>query len=222
MKNITHITYLFDPLCGWCYGASARIAELAAKPEFTVRLMPTGLFATPDAPRMDEQFAAYAWANDQRIAQLTGEVFSEDYRTRVLADRSARLNSAPATLALTAVAMTDPAQELKALRLIQTARYVKGLDVTDAKELVRLLNTAGLTEAAALLASPAESLLAANRERVGTARRMMQRFQTNGVPAMVIGQDDTAQLFAAQQIFAGGDLAARLSAAAVLAQSDAR
>lgn len=213
MANITHITYLFDPLCGWCYGASSRIADLAAKPEFTVRLMPTGLFATPDAPRMDENFAAYAWSNDQRIARLTGAVFSEDYRTQVLADRSARLNSAPATLALTAVAMTDPSQEPKALHLIQTARYVEGLDVTDPKELARILGAAGLADAAAMLDAPGENLLSASRDRLGIARRMMQQFQLQGVPAMVIGQGDTAQLLTAQQIFADGDLAGRLTAA---------
>ncbi|CAN7227575.1 hypothetical protein [Rhizobium sp. LjRoot254] len=57
---------------------------------------------------MDDNFAAYTWANDQRIAKLTGQTFTEDYRNKVLADRTARLNSGAATLALTAVAETAP------------------------------------------------------------------------------------------------------------------
>ena len=27
MAAATHITYLFDPLCGWCYGASATLEK---------------------------------------------------------------------------------------------------------------------------------------------------------------------------------------------------
>jgi putative protein-disulfide isomerase len=41
----THITYLFDPLCGWCYGASAVLEKLVARPDFAIDLAPTGLFA---------------------------------------------------------------------------------------------------------------------------------------------------------------------------------
>lgn len=37
-----HFLYLFDPLCGWCYGASAGIAALAKHPGVTVETLPTG------------------------------------------------------------------------------------------------------------------------------------------------------------------------------------
>ena len=54
MPQTTQITYLFDPLCGWCYGASATLKSLAEQPGLVVKLLPTGLFSRPDAPRMDE------------------------------------------------------------------------------------------------------------------------------------------------------------------------
>lgn len=38
------ITYLFDPLCGWCYGATAAVSDLASASEITLELLPTGLF----------------------------------------------------------------------------------------------------------------------------------------------------------------------------------
>jgi hypothetical protein len=44
MRQTTPVTYLFDPLCGWCYGASATVRRLAAHPDFAVKLAPTGLF----------------------------------------------------------------------------------------------------------------------------------------------------------------------------------
>ena len=59
--------YVFDPLCGWCYGAAAAVAALGKAPEVELRLLPSGLFAGEGTRLMDDGFAAYAWGNDQRI-----------------------------------------------------------------------------------------------------------------------------------------------------------
>ena len=67
-----NITYLFDPLCGWCYGANGALEQLSRVEGATIHLAPTGLFAGEGARSMDQSFAAYAWHNDQRIARLTG------------------------------------------------------------------------------------------------------------------------------------------------------
>jgi putative protein-disulfide isomerase len=117
-----HITYLFDPLCGWCYGASPMLDKLVARPDFAIELVATGLFADVGARPMDDGFAAYAWDNDQRIARLSGQPFSEAYRRGVLGDRMRLLDSGPATLALTAVALAAPDREFEALKAIQNAR----------------------------------------------------------------------------------------------------
>jgi putative protein-disulfide isomerase len=138
MSNKAHITYLFDPLCGWCYGASPLLAQLAALPNLIVALAPTGLFSGTGARVVDEHFANFAWSNDVRIASLTGQQFSEDYRVKVLGS-GGLLNSGPATLAVTAVSLTDPSREIDALRLIQEARYVAGRDITDLSELRAIL-----------------------------------------------------------------------------------
>lgn len=68
------VTYLFDPLCGWCYAAAPALNYLQGVEGIEVALAPTGLFAGAGARPMDAQFAAYAWANDQRIQQLTGSL----------------------------------------------------------------------------------------------------------------------------------------------------
>ena len=72
------VTYLFDPLCGWCYGAGPALERLGQLGDVTLELMPTGLFAGEGARAMDAQFAAYAWQNDERIARLTGQPFSRN------------------------------------------------------------------------------------------------------------------------------------------------
>lgn len=44
MPTIT-VTYLFDPLCGWCYAAAPALKFLQAQEGVEVVLAPTGLFA---------------------------------------------------------------------------------------------------------------------------------------------------------------------------------
>src|SRR4051812_27351032 len=107
----TMLNYLYDPLCGWCYGATKAVSAALAVPGVTVTLLPTGLFSGAGAGAMDDAFAGYAWANALRIGELTGKGFPKQYRQQVLADRGQRFDSGPATMALTAVHSTAPARE---------------------------------------------------------------------------------------------------------------
>jgi putative protein-disulfide isomerase len=194
MAEKTRATYLFDPLCGWCYGAAPTLMKLATHPEFMVKLAPVGLFSGDGARPMDEEFADYAWAHDQRIARLSGQRFTEQYRLKVLGDHTRLLDSGPATLALTAVALTEPARELEALKAIQEARYVSGRDITELAVLASVLETLGLHTAARRISAPDEELLSANRKRVATGRAEMERVGAKGVPALIVGEGATRQL----------------------------
>lgn len=177
--------YLFDPLCGWCYGATPVLSALLEIPDVSVELLPTGLFSGAGARPMDSEFAAYAWSNDQRIERLTGQRFSEQYRQQVLGDRQRLFDSGPATVALTAVSLTAPARELEALKAIQSARYVDGKDVSSLATLADVLRGLGLEQAATMVMQPDEALLAANRARTGRAQALMREFGARGVPTLV-------------------------------------
>lgn len=181
----THVTYLFDPLCGWCYGASPAIAQLAQHDSMQLALLPTGLFAG-GGRTMDAAFADYAWANDQRIAQLTGQRFTEAYRQQVLGKVGSPFDSAAATMALTAVSLTAPQQELAVLRLLQEARYVQGLDICNGEVVEQLLRAQGLAAVADQLRSGDASVSAASAARTQQAQRLMHAMGAQGVPALVV------------------------------------
>jgi putative protein-disulfide isomerase len=168
------VTYLFDPLCGWCYAAAPALKYLQGVEGIEVALAPTGLFAGAGARPMDAQFAAYAWANDQRIQQLTGQPFTQAYRDHILGAANGRFDSGPATLALTAVAQTAPERELDALQALQHARYVEGRDNADAAVIADVLISLGLQAAADLLHKFHDALRAALLERVAAARATMR------------------------------------------------
>ena len=198
------VTYLFDPLCGWCYGAAPMLQRLRAA-GVAVSPVPTGLFTGSGARPMDAGFAAYAWSNDQRIERLTGQRFTEAYRNQVLDAEDSLFDSGPATLALTAVVLAEPERELDALAVIQAGRYVEGHDTTSLACLVAILRDAGFTAAADRLATPDETLLAANRARIVEGRALMASLGAQGVPALVAQRYGQQRLIASNALFGSFD-----------------
>lgn len=187
------VTYLFDPLCGWCYGASSAIEQLGQHSGLTLELAPTGLFAS-GGRILDAAFADYAWSNDLRIAKLTGQRFTEAYRQNVLGCHGSRFDSATTTLALTAVKLTEPLRELETLKVLQTARYVQGLDTSVQSVVEALLQTLGLGLAAELMATGGAALLDANAVRIRKAQGLMQTFGAQGVPTLVVTDNHGSRL----------------------------
>lgn len=181
----TTVTYLFDPLCGWCYGASPVIGALAQHRDIQLELAPTGLFAG-SGQRMDASFAAFAWANDQRIAGLTGQRFTEAYRQNVLGRHGDAFDSSAMTLALTAVAMSDPLRERDVLTALQEVRYVDGLDTGSAQVVEDVLRRMGLDGVADQVAEPDLALRERNASRLHQARRLMRSLGAQGVPGLVV------------------------------------
>ncbi|WFU05453.1 DsbA family protein (plasmid) [Rhizobium sp. CB3171] len=205
--------YLFDPLCGWCYGASLVIERLHLA-GVELELLPTGLFTGGGAREMDASLAAYAWSNDQRIERLSGQPFSEDYRSKVLNRPGSLFDSGPATLAITAAGLADHRRRLDALRLIQRARYVKGLDITSVPVLAGLFESEGLSEAARLLTEGSVELLDANRQLIAQGQDLFRQHGANGVPALVVEGNGHQRLLNASALFGSYDnLMAHLQAA---------
>lgn len=201
----TTVTYLFDPLCGWCYGASPMIQKLAQQSSLTLELAPTGLFAGVNGRVMDAEFAQYAWSNDLRIGKMTGQLFTEQYRTQVLAQTGSLLDSELATLALTAVSLTQPQREFETLKLLQEARYVHGLDITRPSVVEKLLRDMGLAAAADKLVSASTELSLSNNTRLQRAQRLMQTFGASGVPALIVAKGDSRRLLRGDALFGSFD-----------------
>ncbi|MDE5443082.1 DsbA family protein [Bradyrhizobium sp. CSA207] len=200
------ITYLFDPLCGWCYGADPTLEKLAQLDDVTLALMPTGLFAGEGARAMGAQFAAYAWQNDRRIARLTGQPFSERYRGEVLGKLGGMFDSAPATLGVIAVRATEPARELEALKAIQHARYVDGQDIVSLTGVSNILRSAGLPAAAERVRAQDSELMQTYRREIQAAQFEMQRFGISGVPALLVGDGAERHLLPGNLLFGRFDL----------------
>lgn len=210
MTRPVEAIYLFDPLCGWCYGAGPRIEELARQPGIALDLVPVGLFADAGAFTITPASERYIREADARIAEITGQTFSETYRRNVATDAFSLVESGPATLALTAVRLREPAEELGLLKLLQRARYVTGVNISTPEVLAEVLVANGFADIAARVRAGDEALLQANRQRVESGRELMRRFDLRGVPALLAGRDGAFNAIPSSLLF--GPLADALSA----------
>lgn len=189
------VYYLFDPLCGWCYGAKPALETVAS--QYPVELTPTGLFFRSGRV-MDADFAQYAWGNDQRIQRLTGQAFSTAYRENVL-QGGGQFDSQNSLLALTAVREMAPEQEIAVLSALQTARYVDGRDNADLNVIADILHTQGLGDVVPKLHDPAteQTLLA----RINFGQQLAQRLGVSGVPQLVLERDGEWELVPSHLLF---------------------
>lgn len=178
--------FVFDPLCGWCYAAHPGLKALQAERDIPLHFLPAGLFSgRPQTPA----FRDYAWRADQRIAQLTGQPFTETYYRQVLSDFSKMIDSAVPTLAFHVLAQAAPERALEVLHRIQALRYVDGKDVTSPVVLSQLAPAVGLSVEDFLAAfAPGSVEQKQVQARVAVARSLMGRLQLQGVPDLILRQ----------------------------------
>jgi putative protein-disulfide isomerase len=109
------------------------------------------------------------------------------------------------TLALSAVSLSEPQRELETLKSLQEARYVLGLDVCDVAVVEALLRNLGLSAAANRLAAGDAGLLASNQARIQKSRGLMQTFGAQGVPALVVRDDQGSRMLSGNALYGSFD-----------------
>ncbi|MCT8664045.1 DsbA family protein [Glaesserella parasuis] len=189
------IYYLFDPLCGWCYGASATLQKL--NEIYPLTLTPTGLFYQCGR-KMDADFARYAWSNDQRIEKLTDQPFSQAYLENVLQGQG-EFNSANSLLALTAVQQIAPEKELTVLVALQKARYVDGLDNADLTVVEQVLHKLNLSQSVPLLSE--QSTKVALEQRLQFGQQLANHCGVQGVPQLIVEKDERWHIVPSQLLY---------------------
>lgn len=182
--------YFFDPLCGWCYGSTIKLAKLLEQGA-EIELLPSGLFSQTGRV-IDVAFADYAWQHDMRIAQVSGATFSEAYRQNVFGDIGQPLDSYPAYVAVASAEKISPQAGVKALIAIMQARWRDGRNITDYDVLKAILNEQGLSQAADF-DDPA--LLAELNQRIQATQQMMMELGLSGVPQLFDEHGETVRLF---------------------------
>ncbi|WP_224653322.1 DsbA family protein [Pectobacterium versatile] len=167
--------YIYDPLCGWCYGAAPLALAAQEIDGMDLILHGGGMMTGSNSRTITPEWHDYVIPHDRRIAQMTGQTFGEAYYEGLLRDTSVVLDSAPPTAAvLAAEAMADKGMAM--LHEIERAHYVSGLKIVDAAVLRQCAEAIGLggdafsTECTFTQAETLSTHISASRELLAKVR----------------------------------------------------
>jgi putative protein-disulfide isomerase len=172
--------YIYDPLCGWCYGAEPLVWAASKVDGLSLHLHAGGLF--PQSTRLPDATRRYIQQADARVGQMSGQPYGEPYLNGLLFDPDLVLESRPVIAAVLAAQALDPAKALPMLRGIQHAHYERGRHVVRAATLREVAAEIDLDVAAfeaALQTVPVDEHIAASRE-------LMNNVGAQGFPTFVL------------------------------------
>jgi putative protein-disulfide isomerase len=188
--SATQLHYIFDPLCGWCYGAAPLAA--AARDLLTVVPHGGGMMTGPNRQQVSENLRNYVMPHDRRISQMSGQPFGEAYFDGLLRDTGAVFDSAPPITAILAAQKLEN-RGLDMLARIQRAHYVEGRRVADEQVLQSLAVELGLG-AALFDAAYAELVGTPTNEHIAQSRKLLSRVGGQGFPTFVIERQGQFQV----------------------------
>lgn len=122
------VMYIFDPLCGWCYGFSPVIKKLKEQHSemFDFRAYLGGMVLGDRVGTIDEKFTFLKEGAIERVEQTTGVKFGERFKTDMLEKGDYVVNSEPPSIALTILRETNPEQHIELAHEVQNALYHDG------------------------------------------------------------------------------------------------
>lgn len=174
--------YIYDPLCGWCYGAKPLVQ--AAQAVLPVIGHGGGMMSGANRQTVSPQLRNYVMPHDRRIAEYTGQPFGEAYFEGLLRDGTAVFDSTPPIAAVLA-AEQIAGRGLELLGRLQTAHYVEGRRIADEAVLLELAAQTGLEPEAFQ-----QAFSAADTDRhIKDSRALLARVGGQGFPTFALEQD---------------------------------
>lgn len=175
------VHYFYDPMCGWCYGATALVEALAKRSDIRLIMHPGGMIKRRE---MSSEFRTMAHEHDANIAQLTGQKFSAAYRARLQRDEPIILDSF-ITATMVELAEQESGQGVGMLKAIQRAHYVDGLDVSSSDTLARLAQSLNIGKAIVDRSDTYDI-----QSTVTNSHRLMNQAHVRGFPTFMVERNN--------------------------------
>lgn len=175
--------YIYDPLCGWCYGAKPLVQ--AAEGVLPVITHGGGMMTGANRQQVSPQLRSYVMPHDRRIAEYSGQPFGEAYFEGLLRDHTAVFDSAPPTAAVLA-AEKMAGQGLALLGRLQSAHYREGRRIADESVLFEIAQDIGLDRQAF-----EKAFVAADTEgHIRRSRALLTKVGGQGFPTLALEHND--------------------------------
>lgn len=174
------IHYFYDPMCGWCYGATPLIEYIANSDKFKLQLHPGGMLA---ARKIEASFRQHILDSDKRIAELTGAQFGQAYIDRVASNEALILDSYLTTRAVL-VAESLGVNPFNMLKAIQKAHYMDGKSVNERATLDALALELKLDQN--LWQEKMQDLAGVENDVISNTQQIMAQLGVQGYPTLIL------------------------------------
>lgn len=179
--NMTNIHYFYDPMCGWCYGATALIQAIEENPSMKIIFHPGGMI---EKRSISEQFKQHIMNADPRIAALTGVEFGESYISR-LRDSEHFIVDSYLPIKAILIAESLGVSSFRALKAIQHAHYVQGVEVYKLEELQNIMSQFDIDITVWLELMVADSSHTLLEDNISHCHSLMQTLSVSGYPTLI-------------------------------------
>jgi putative protein-disulfide isomerase len=176
--------YIYDPLCGWCYGSAPLVKAAREIGGLRVVLHGGGMMAGSARQLASEGLREFIMPHVARITGMTGQPFAEAYTNGLLRDPTAMLDSEPPTAAILAVEAAA-GRGADMLARMQKAHYIEGRALSDRAALASLAADLGI-DRAAFDAEFSKALGSTVQAHMTESRRLLSRVGGQGFPTFAL------------------------------------
>ncbi len=140
MMKPVKILYVYDPLCGWCFGFSGVIKKLAEDyaSDFEFDVISGGMIVGERAGVLAPKMAEYILSTIPRLETHTGVKFGEIYKQQI-ASGTLYQSSVKPSIALCVFKDHFPDKAVPFASAIQNAQFVEGKNLEDDQTYLSLI-----------------------------------------------------------------------------------
>ncbi|HEY0030615.1 MAG TPA: DsbA family protein [Bacteroidia bacterium] len=186
------LIYIYDPLCGWCYGFSPVIQKIRNqyKDKMDFEIISGGMIVGERVGPVGA-FADYILKALPRLEELTGVTFGEPYLSQ-LRDKSLFLSSLKPCIALEVFKSFNEKEAIVFASSMQKAHYIDGKSLEEESVYVDLIKPYNIDSAEYL------KRLNSDEFRIETVNqfKMIQEWGITGFPAVIMVHKGTYYLIA--------------------------
>jgi len=176
--------YLYDPFCGWCYGAAPLISAAAEIDEVKIKPHGIGMLSGDQSKMMSGEWRDFVRPHEERITAHSKQEFADAYVKGVLDHEDVLLDSSPPTAAmLTAEKLEGRGVEM--LKRLQTAYYQEGRAIADPDVIKAIAIELGF-DSQQFMTTFEEVSKISLRTHIEQSNALMALLQARGVPSLAL------------------------------------
>lgn len=192
--NIATLHYVYDPFCGWCYGAAPMIMAAATVPGLDIQAHGVGMLSGDKSKFVSGEWRDFVRPHEARITAFSKQTFADAYVQGVLEHENVRLDSSPPIAAMM-TAQQLSGRGIEMLKRLQIAYYQEGRGIADRGVIADIAGELGFesdTFMATFDSITADSL----QEHIQRSNGMLEALHARGFPAFALEIDGEMEVLA--------------------------